>query len=123
MKEMCQEMIRLRVKLNILGIPWTDESDSRFERTKLAEAHSLSPLERKGKRMDIHDFGIDRTVFSVKDKKFSVVNGFCTKGGYEPIVLNENQGLLEMMFSGQDPIGYLTADDIIDLVNAIRKGE
>lgn len=50
--------------------------------------------------------------------QYSVINGFGTYGGYDPMY-DRNTGLLEMMsanINGGDSCGYLTADDIIKTI-------
>lgn len=86
--EQCEEMLKLRKTLDDLGIEWYDCSEST----------GFCP--------------INRTHFKFKGHEFSVINGFGTYGGLN-IFNNKNLGLLEMMIDTRDPIGYLTAEDII----------
>ena len=90
---MVEEMIALRNKLDEKGIEWTDESQ-KFE-------FCLG-----GK------LGIDRTHFNYKGKKISVINGYGTYGGLG-ILSDENEGLLELYDFESEPIGYLTADEVM----------
>ena len=122
MKEMCQEMIKLRAKLNILGIQWFDCSDPIKYRKISCDSYKESNLLIK-RKCDEHDFGIDRTKFYIDDIEFSVINGFCTYGGYRPFFDDDNKGLLELMIGSNNPYGDLTADDIIEIINAWQNKE
>ena len=86
-------MISLRNKLDEKGIEWTDESQ-KFE-------FCLG-----GK------LGIDRTHFNYKGKKISVINGYGSYGGID-VLTNKNEGLLEFYDFESEPIGYLTADEVM----------
>lgn len=121
MKEMCQEMINLRAKLNILGIQWYDASDDEEYRkiTYKLENDSYSKFfsDCSDVKYDIHDCGIDRTHFNINDIEISVINGYGTYGGYKPHRYS-NKGLLEYMDNKKikTPIGYLTANDVFNLL-------
>lgn len=93
---MVEEMTKLRKMLTEHGIKWYDNSMPKNY-----------PLQ------------IDRTHFDYKGYIWSAVNGFGTYGGYDKFRNKENQGLLELMsaaVNGGDPIGYLTADQVMDYV-------
>lgn len=93
---MVEEMKELRTMLTECGIEWHDAS--------------TPPKEI------VH---IDRTHFEYKNYSWSVVNGFGTKGGFYPFRNNENQGLLELMsnaVNGGEPVGYLTAEQCMELI-------
>ena len=90
---MVEEMIKLRKVLDNSNIEWEDKS----EKWKLEQGGSL---------------GIDRTHFNYKGQKISVINGFGTYGGYT--FGNENKGLLELSMNGREPIGNLTAREVVD---------
>jgi hypothetical protein len=93
--EIVEEMQKLREWLDQNGIEWEDESDENF-----------------------CYLWIVRTHFTYKDHHVSVVNGYGTYGGFNSFE-TDNEGLLEMMIgeidenSENDPIGYLTADQVI----------
>jgi hypothetical protein len=53
-------------------------------------------------------YSIYRTKFTVNGVKYSVVYGFGTYGG--------EYGMLEMMVGDADPKGWLTAEDIIGVI-------
>ena len=89
-------MIKLRELLDNHKIEWVDISDE-FN------------LVGGGK------LGIDRIHFKVKGKKFSVINGFGTYGGYT--LGEENEGLLELYDFCSEPIGYLTAEQVLKEIN------
>lgn len=82
------EMQKLRTMLDNMGIKWHDESASLDSQDEI--------------------FMIYRTKFKIGGVRYSVVCGFCTYGG--------DKGLLEMMVGDADPTGWLTAEDIIGVV-------
>ncbi len=89
---MCKEMEKLREALTANDIIWTDASDK-----------GLLP--------------ITRTHFEHKGYKWSVIHGFGTYGGWSH--LEPDAGLLEVMSSaidGGEPMGWLTAEEVMDLV-------
>lgn len=94
---MCEEMVKLRKELDARSIEWKDASD------KLPEYVNVM-------------LSIDRTHFNYKGKFYSVINGFGTYGGKESIE-SRNEGLLEVMIDhDNDPKGWLTAEDILQLI-------
>lgn len=89
---MVEEMVRLRNLLDENGIPWVDKSE-RYTYPKEG------------------DFEIDRTHFEFRGYYWSAINGCGTYG--------EEEGLIELMSTAVndgEPIGYLTADEVMDLV-------
>ena len=109
MIEMCEEMKKLRDKLDKLGIVWHDETTSTPENV-------IEEMVRKGCKRQYCEVTIYRTHFIINDVKYSVINGFGTYGGYEPFS-DQNNGLLEMMAENDgDPVGWLTADDVINKI-------
>ena len=87
---MCNEMIKLRSELDRRGVEWTDKSESRT-------------------------LPIDRTHFYWKGYFVSVINGFGTYGGF--LSFDQiNEGLLEVMIGHSEPIGWLTADEVIQKI-------
>ena len=88
---MTNEMIKLRDLLDYHNIPWEDYSDP-----------------------DFLNYRIDRTKFHIKHNYYSVVHGFGTYGGW-----NQHQrdyGLLEMQINSEEPMGWMTAEDVIAIV-------
>ena len=93
-KTPCDEMIKLRQGLDERGIKWRDESDRRY-------------------------IPIFRTKFDAAGYFFSVIWGHGTYGQYE--------GLLECMSFAVDesgePKGSMTAEEILSIVDRVRKGD
>lgn len=91
---MPKEMNKLRKMLNAMGIKWHDKTDR----------HGIPGL---------IDLTIYRTHFNYKGKLYSVILGYGTYGGQE--------GLLEMMIGNNDPSGWHTAEDIIEILKGERE--
>ena len=85
-EQVMNEMEKLRKLLDSMGIKWRDLS-------------SIYPHKQ---------YSIYRTKFTVNGVKYSVVYGACTYGG--------EYGMLEMMVGDADPTGWLTAEDIIGVI-------
>lgn len=114
--KMCDEMIKLRKKLDEIGVAWQDDSYSTPENV-------VEELVRLGHERRYCDVTIYRTHFIINDVRYSVINGYGTYGGYDPF-LCKNDGLLEMMtetLNGGDPVGYMTADDVIKTIFGRKK--
>lgn len=92
----CKEMQALRDWLDGHGIAWQDRSD---------------PSEK----FTGDFYGTARTKFKIGSTEYSVINGFGTFGGHNGYDLKD-QGLLELMIDWSEPIGYLTATDIIKMI-------
>lgn len=88
----CEEMQKLRDALDKMGVEWVDASE---EWTK--------------------DFCICRTHFSYNNKRYSVINGFGSFGGYYKFS-EDNKNLLEIMLPNNEIEGYLTAEDVLNLI-------
>lgn len=87
--DVCAEMQKLRAYLDAHGIEWRDNSDA------------------------FSEWWMCRTQFEIKGNSFSVINGFGSYGG-AVIGRSRNQGLLECWINEKgEPIGYLTAEDVI----------
>lgn len=101
----CGEMTKLRNWLDEQGIKWEDMSEDLLPD---------SPDEL------VSDSWIVRTSFIVNGKESSVINGFCTYGGY---IYNpeDNEGLLEEWGLYEHPVGNLTAEDIIKKIKQISE--
>lgn len=83
----CREMEILRIFLTEEDIQWVDKSDEL----------------------------ICRTHFDFQKKHYSVINGLGTYGG-QMNGSKYNQGLLEVMIDSDEPIGYLTAEEVVKLM-------
>lgn len=106
---LCKEMIKLRHLLTNMGIDWCDES------TIIPEEYiNLMETQTKLGR-EFLDSTIFRTHFEVDGTHYSVINGYGTYGGFIPHQ-NKNYGLLECMVGDNEPIGWLSADDVIDII-------
>lgn len=84
----CEEMLKLRKYLDEKEIEWNDDSDETICRTK----------------------------YWHNDHSYSVINGYGTYGGIDGCDPKEfNQCLLECWCElfGDEPVGWLEADDII----------
>lgn len=91
---MVSEMIKLRELLDRNNIQWHDDSE-------------------KGST-----FFMDRTHFWYRNYKWSIINGYGSFGGYDPL-RNINYGLLELMsnaINGGEIVGELTAEEAIKIV-------
>lgn len=86
---LCAEMKKLRTYLTEHEIEWYDDS-------------SYSPL-----------FWMVRTKFTHNGKEYSVINGYGSYGGF---VNGKNEGLLEMMIDNCEPVGHLTAKEVIKCI-------
>ena len=99
--EVANQMQQLRAYLDNRGIAWIDKSD------------------------DFDSLWICRTHFEFMNYNWSVINGYGTYGGINA-GCKYNNGLLELMVScvnGGEPIGDLTANDIISIMEkrGVRK--
>lgn len=96
----CEEMQKLRDALDKMGVEWVDASD-----------------EWKTGKYDtcISDFYICRTHFNYNGKRYSVINGYGSFGGYD-MFSDDNKNLLEIMFPNNEIEGYLTAEDVLNLI-------
>lgn len=97
----CEEMQKLRKMLEKKGIEWHDNSEVMSESKEW-------PM------------WICRTFFEYKGLKFSVINGFGTYGGWfganPGMTEDENMGLLEIMIGDNDPVGWLKAENIMEIL-------
>lgn len=98
--EVVEEMKKLRELLDEKQIVWEDKSDV------------FGPSEMPCN-------WICRTWFKYHGKRVSCINGLGTYGGYD---FEKNRGLIEMMIWGEDdPIGYLTAENCIEILEKTFK--
>ena len=99
--KICEEMQKLRQMLDEKNIPWHDASEVMSEDKEW-------PM------------WICRTHFEYKGLKISVVNGFGTYGGWfganPGTTEEENMGLLEIMIEDNEPVGWLKAEDIMEIL-------
>ena len=109
--KMCKEMQKLRDKLDEIGIVWEDASSSTPEKI-------IEDMVRDGFLRRYCDVAIFRTHFTINDVKYSVIYGYGTYGGYEP-VFDKDYGVLEVWaetINNGDPCGHMTADDVIKAI-------
>lgn len=109
--KMCEEMQKLRDRLDKIGIVWEDASSSTPE--PIIEEMVRAGLERR-----YCDVTIYRTHFTINDINYSVIYGYGTYGGYDP-VFDKDGGLLELWaknYNNDEPCGYMTADDVIKAI-------
>lgn len=95
----CKEMQKLRDYLDNKGIEWRDNSDEL--------ANAITGI-----------WFICRTRFELNRNIWSVVNGNGTYGGVD-IFTGKNAGLLELMTNSVndgEPVGHLTADEVIKYI-------
>lgn len=101
MMTVCEEMKKLRKMLDEKEIEWKDNSEVMSESKEW-------PM------------WICRMHFEYKDIKFSVINGFGTYGGWyganPGISEEENMGLLELMIEDNEPVGWLKAENIMEIL-------
>lgn len=110
----CKEMQKLRKTLDIMGIEWIDRS----EEWQATDYFDL---------LNIKNYGICRTHFDYNGKHYSVINGYGSFGGYDGFD-KENKNLLEIMLPNNDVIGYLTAKEVLEIIEEnkneyVRMGE
>lgn len=105
--ELCEEMKKLRKLLTEKGIEWHDES-SIYTEEFIGGIKSTMPY--------FVDSSIYRTHFDIDGIHYSVINGFGTYGGFNPFK-HKNYGLLELRINEDEPTGWHSADDIMDMIN------
>ena len=90
---MTEELEKFRLELVKRGIQYTDASTP-----------------------EIQGMRIDRIHFFYQDRHYSVIHGIGTYGGLNKYTRKDN-GLLEV-YGGKydDPVGFLTADDVVKLI-------
>lgn len=97
MFEICDEMKKLRKMLDDKKIEWVDATVEMSEWVKIARTH-----------------------FEYKCVHCSVINGFGTYGGWAGTNRaqkeEDNEGLLEVMVSDNEPLGWLTAVEAIRFI-------
>ena len=97
MMEICGQMKTLRRILDEKKIAWEDKTEEMSDIVKIA-----------------------RTSFRYNGLLCSVVNGFGTYGGWaganDAQKEEDNEGLLEVMVNGSEPVGWLTAVEAIRFI-------
>ncbi len=111
--ELCEEMKKLRQWLSDNDIVWFERSSIMSEKKIDYLMHICGGTERA-----YFDTSIYRTHFIINGELWSVINGFYTHGGFEPYV-NKNYGMLELRIGDNDPVGWLSADNIIKRINRV----
>lgn len=89
----CDEMKKLREGLDERHIPWEDKSDD----------------DNGG------GYWICRTHFRFNGNRWSVINGFGTYGGFHSFTWKNNE-LLECMTGNEEPVGWLMAKDVFEMM-------
>lgn len=93
---MPEEMTKLRNALDVRGIEWTDNTQDE---------------ERSFPFLDMNIYG---TNFNVHGRRYEVISGFSTLGG--------QWGLLELKVDNSNPIGSLTAEGVLSILDG-RKND
>lgn len=113
MRQMCEEMKKLRKMLDEKGIKWEDCSG--ITPDELIEKSVATGIDK-----NFADVTIYRTHFESDGYKYSVIYGYGTYGGYDPLS-GDDRGLLECMtdkaYDGE-PLGWLTAEQIMNIAKA-----
>jgi hypothetical protein len=108
--EMCEEMKELRDWLTKHRIEFKDDST-------IASHEFVSKSIELGVPENMADTSVFRTKFEIDDVYYSVIYGYCTYGGNDPITGDEK--LLELECSAVNdcvPQGWLKASDIISFI-------
>lgn len=98
----CDEMIKLRQALDEKGVKWEDKS------TICLEEHILEVIRKRNVSRKYADTSMWRTHFTYNGYFYSVIYGYGSYGYYD--------GKLECMVGGKEPVGSMTANDILDLM-------
>lgn len=110
--KICKEMLKLRSWLNEKDIRWFDRSSiTSQEYIDLMAMFEIEP--------QYADTTIHRTHFEFREHHISVINGYGTYGGFEPLE-NKNYGALEMMIDDREPIGWLSAENVIQKLEELK---
>ena len=116
MRQMCDEMKKLRKYLNDNKIKWRDFSRiTTQDEFNCAVAYGIDP--------QFADVTIYRTLFSLYDYNWSVISGYGSYGGFSPLN-GKDGGLLECMtgcINGGEPVGCLSAADVIKMIKLVGK--
>ena len=107
--EMCDEMKKLRSLLDAKGVKWTDLSEVMSE-SRIEASMQCSNYEFDRNMFDLTFY---RTHFEVNNRKYSVIYGYGTYGGYDPVFHKDNKLLELWEIDHGDPHGWLTAEEVI----------
>lgn len=110
--QICEEMIKLRNWLDEKGILWTDESS-------ITSQEYIDLMAKIGIEPQYADTTIYRTDFTFKEHYISVIYGYETCGGFEPFK-NEDYGALEMKMDDREPVGWLSAKNVIQKLEKLK---
>ena len=87
--KICEEMVKLREGLDKRNIAWVDKSDLTMYRTH----------------------------FTYKNHFYSAIFGYGSYGGIDPIDSQLNGDKLELMIDDNYPQGWLTAEDVLNIID------
>lgn len=76
--KMCNEMVKLRAELDKRGISWEDKSS-------IVPQKAIKMMVAQGIDAQFADSSMFRTHFNVGDYHYSVIYGYGSYGGYDPI--------------------------------------
>lgn len=110
--KICEEMIKLRDWLDEKGILWVDKSSI----TSQGYIDLMAKFEIEPQYADTT---IYRTHFQFREHNISVIYGYGTYGGFDQLA-NKNYGALEMMIDDRDPIGWLSAENVIQKLEELK---
>lgn len=121
--KMCDEMIKLRAELDKRGISWEDKSS-------IVPQKAIEMMVAQGIDAQFADSSMFRTHFNVGGYHYSVIYGYGSYGGYDPITGKSGE-LLECMtekINGGEPVGNMSAVDVLrifddELNNSYNKVE
>ena len=108
--KICEEMVKLREGLDKRNIAWEDHSDvAPKEYIELMKSNGFTEIEA--------DITMYRTHFDYKGHHYSVVFGYGSYGGINPINPEVCGDKLELMIDMENPQGWLTAEDVLNIVD------
>lgn len=110
--KICEEMIKLRNWLDEEGVLWVDKSSI----TSQGYIDLMAKFEIEPQYADTT---IHRTYIPFREHSISVINGYGTYGGFEPLE-NKNYGALEMMIDDNEPVGWLSAENVIQKLEELK---
>lgn len=109
--KICEEMVKLREGLDKRNIAWVDA-------TTYAPKEYIEHMMKNGFTEAESNVTIFRTHFRIKDHFYSVVYGYGTYGGIDPVDPEiTDAGLLELRIDSNNPQGWLDAKEILDMVD------
>lgn len=108
--KICEEMVKLREGLDKRSIAWVDKSD-------ICSKERIEMLKSMGFTEEESDFTMYRTHFTYKDHFYSVIFGYGSYGGTNPITSEASGDKLELMIDDNTPKGWLTAEDVLNIVD------